>query len=349
MHLNLQILSFRSYHGCFCKIDKSFGEMYKLSFFNFLTICTQISYLQVRVNMSKVKWNSDLVPSQKGRVVVITGATSGIGKETARVLAGKGATVVIGARNSDKARIAIQDIKDEFPTAKVISHHLDLTSLKSVKSFASYVLNEFSKLDVLINNAGIMACPYAETEDGFEIQFGTNHLSHFALTGLLMPLLRATPNSRLVIVSSTAHKFSKINGNDLNWNERKYKTNIAYADSKISNLLFMYELISRTKDDKDAPIIAAAHPGWTSTDLQRHTGLVRVLNPLFSQGVEQGALPTLRAGFDANVKSGDFYGPSKFFELRGEPIKVESNKLSHDKAIALKVWQQSEQLTGVTF
>lgn len=308
-----------------------------------------VNYLLYTGVMMQKNWNADQVVDQQGRVIVITGATSGIGEETAKVLAGKGAKVIIGARNLDKAERVISKIKNQFPSADISAKSLDLVSLESVKSFAKSITKEFDQLDVLINNAGIMACPYAETKDGFEIQFGTNHLAHFALTGLLMPLLKNTPNSRLVILSSTAHKFSKIDVEDLNWQKREYNTARAYADSKIANLLFMYELAERMKDDPNAPTVSAAHPGWTNTELQRHTGLIRWLNKFFSQDVDQGALPTLRAGFDQGVKTGDFFGPSKYFEMHGDPVKVKSNKLSHNKAIAKQVWQQSEKMTGISF
>ena len=299
--------------------------------------------------MTQTKWHSDQIQDQTDRVIVITGATSGIGKETAKVLACKNATVIIGARNVTKAEGAIADIKQSYPRAKVSFRPLDLTNLNSINAFANSILTDFERIDVLINNAGIMACPYATTEDGFEMQFGTNHLGHFALTGLLLPLLGQTKDARIVVLSSIAHKFSKIDSQDLNWQRRKYNTNRAYSDSKMANLLFMRELVNRVQTLPHPPKVTAAHPGWTRTELQRHAGLVRLFNPLFSQGVEQGALPTLRAGFDPDAQSGDFYGPSKFFELHGDPVKVKSNKLSHNKRLAQDVWQRSEQLTQVYY
>lgn len=299
--------------------------------------------------MTQTKWHIGNIQDQTDRIIVITGATSGIGKETAKVLADKNATVIIGARNAAKAELAIAEIKRGNPNAQVSYRPLDLTNLSSIRHFATSILEEFSRIDVLINNAGIMACPFATTEDGFEIQFGTNHLGHFALTGLLLPLLGQTKGSRIVVLSSIAHKFSKIDSQDLNWQARKYNTNRAYSDSKLANLLFMHELINKVQNLPHPPRVTAAHPGWTRTELQRHTGLVRLFNPLFSQGVEQGALPTLRAGFDTAAQSGDFYGPSKFFELHGDPVKVKSNNLSHNKRLAQAVWQQSEQLTQVYY
>lgn len=299
--------------------------------------------------MTKKKWNTDNIGDQSGRLVVITGATSGIGKQTAKILAAKNATVIIGARNLAKAEVVIDEIKNQYPNAAVFVRSLDLASLDSVEAFAHSITQDFDKLDVLINNAGIMACPYSETQDGFEIQLGTNHLGHFALTGRLLPLLLNTESSRLVVLSSMAHAFGKLNLADINWTKRKYNTNRAYADSKQANLYFMYELIERLKDQPNAPTISAAHPGWTRTELQRHVGVINYLNRFFAQDVDQGALPTLRAGFDSNVDTGDFYGPADFFEMHGEPVKVKPRKLSPNKETGKTLWQQSEALTGVCY
>ena len=299
--------------------------------------------------MSSKGWNSDLITDQSGRVVVITGATSGIGKEAARVLGNKGAKVIIGARNMSKANAVVGELNGSNGHHNIEARPLDLTSLASIAAFSASILNDFDKLDVLINNAGIMACPYGLTQDGFEIQMGTNHLGHFALTGQLMPLLKTTKESRIVVLSSIAHKFGDIDLDDLQWKKRKYNTNRAYGDSKLANLYFMRQLIQNLKEDDSAPIVVAAHPGWTHTELQRHVKLVDKLNRFFSQDVSQGALPTLRAGFGDNVKSGEFYGPSGCFELQGPPVKVKSNKRSHDAAMAKKLWHQSQQLTSVYF
>ncbi len=299
--------------------------------------------------MAKAKWNEAQIKDQTGRLIVITGATSGIGKQTAKVLAEKNATVIIGARNLAKADAVVSEIKTQYPKATISARELDLANLESIAAFADSIIQSFDTLDVLINNAGIMACPYSETKDSFEIQMGTNHLGHFALTGRLMPLLLATPKSRLVILSSMAHAFGKLNTSDINWQQRQYNTSRAYADSKQANLYFMFELIERLKDQPNAPIISAAHPGWTRTELQRHTGTINFLNRFFAQDVEQGALPTLRAGFDDNVNSGDFYGPENFFEMHGAPVKVKPRKLSQDSAIPKHLWQISEALTQVEY
>lgn len=299
--------------------------------------------------MAKQNWNTDMIADQTGRTVVITGATSGIGKETAKVLVSKKAKVIIGARNRIKAERVIEEICQLYPEANIQLKELDLTSLTSVNAFADSVIEDIDQLDLLINNAGIMSCPFSTTEDDYEIQMGTNHLSHFVLTGRLMPLLKQAQDSRIVILSSYAHHFGNIDLSDLNWEKRQYSTNKAYADSKLANLYFLYELTNRLKDDENAPIVSAAHPGWTKTELQRHVKALGLFNHLFAQSVEQGALPTLRAAFDRNVRSGDFYGPSKYFEMHGAPVKVKSSKRSLDKVIATKLWQQCEALTGVRF
>jgi len=299
--------------------------------------------------MAKSNWDATNIPDQKDRVVIITGATSGLGKEAARVLAGKNASVIMAVRNVEKAEGVASEIRKEFPNADVTIRELDLTSLSSVKNFSDGFAKDYDLLDILINNAGIMFCPYSKTQDGFEIQMGTNHLGHFALTGYLMPLLKKTRDSRIVATSSIAHKSGNINFSDLNWENRKYKSLQAYGDSKLANLYFTYELARKFKGDADAPNVTAAHPGWTRTDLQRHSGIVRFLNTFFSQGTDMGVLPTLRAAIDPDAESGDYFGPSKFFEMHGHPVKANSNKRSHDEQAARQLWELSEKLTGVEY
>lgn len=299
--------------------------------------------------MVKSKWDVTNIPDQKGRVVIITGATSGLGKEAARVLSGKSASVIIAVRNFKKGESVANEIRKEFSDADVTVQELDLTSFTSVKNFSDGFVKDYDRLDILINNAGIMFCPYSKTQDGLEIQMGTNHFGHFALTGYLMPLLKKTKGSRIVATASVAHKSGNIDFSDINWEKRKYKSIQAYADSKIANLYFTYELARKFKSNPDAPKVTAAHPGWTRTDLQRHSGVLRFLNTFFSQGTDMGALPTLRAAIDPIAESGDYFGPSKFFEMHGHPVKVKSNKRSHDKQAALQLWELSEKLTGVEY
>jgi NAD(P)-dependent dehydrogenase (short-subunit alcohol dehydrogenase family) len=299
--------------------------------------------------MANTKWNIDNIADQKGKVVVITGATSGLGKEAAKQLAAKNALVVMAVRNTEKAEKVKNEILSQSPDAQIQIKQLDLSNLSSISTFAKEVIKDHNHLDILINNAGVMACPYSITKDGFEIQMGTNHLGPFALTGQLLPLLKKTKDSRIVVTSSIAHRQGNIDFTDLNWKNRKYKTGKAYGDSKLANMYFTYELAERLKDDPNAPIVTAAHPGWTRTELQRHSGLFKFLNNFLSQGVEDGVLPTLRAAIDPDANSGDYYGPSKFAEMHGSPIKVKSNKLSHDMNLAKKLWSLSEELTGVKY
>lgn len=299
--------------------------------------------------MSTSKWSDQNIPDQTGKVVIITGATSGLGEEAAKVLAGKQATVVMAVRNTQKGAQVAQEIKQDFPNSTIDVRKLDLSRLSSITAFAEEIIASYSQLDILINNAGVMACPFSTTEDGFEIQMGVNHLGHFALTGLLMPLLKQTKGSRIVATSSIAHQQGNIDFEDLNWENRKYVTGKAYGDSKIANLYFAFELARKLKEDPNAPTVTAAHPGWTSTDLQRHSLMFRILNPIFSQNVQKGVLPTLRAAIDDKAQSGEYYGPSGFMEMKGWPVVVKSNALSKDEAKAKRLWEMSETLTGIRY
>lgn len=284
-----------------------------------------------------------------GRVAIITGASSGIGFETARVLSEKNTTVIIAVRNLQKGNAARDKIKTSHPNADLRVMELDLSSLESVLSFTKKFNDSFSRLDLLINNAGVMMPPYSKTADGFEIQFGTNHLGHFALTGLLIDVIIRTPDSRVVNVSSGAHKYGDLNFVDLNWETRRYKKTKAYGDSKIANLYFTYELQRRLREVGSNTKVAASHPGWTATELQRHIGLFRFLNRFVAQDITMGALPTLYAAVGPDVQGGDYFGPSGWMELKGYPKKVKSNALSHDKEVAAKLWEVSEELTGIKF
>jgi NAD(P)-dependent dehydrogenase (short-subunit alcohol dehydrogenase family) len=297
----------------------------------------------------KEKWTTDNIGDQSGRVAIVTGSSSGIGYEAARVLANKNAEVIIAVRNQQKGNKAVEKIKSQNQKANIKVMLLDLASLKSIIKFTDEFKQHYSRLDLLINNAGVMIPPYSKTEDGFELQFGTNHLGHFALTAQLMELIIKTENSRIINVSSGAHKYGNINFDDLNWEKRKYKSWTAYGDSKIANLYFTYELRDRLSKINSKTMVTAAHPGWTATDLQRHSGAMEFLNKFFAMSIEQGTLPTLRAAIDENVNSGDYFGPSGWQEWKGYPVKVESNKLSHDKDIAKRLWDVSEELTGVKF
>ena len=225
---------------------------------------------------------------------------------------------------------------------------LDLADLESVAEFAEEFKKNYSRLDLLINNAGVMIPPYSKTKDGFELQFGTNHLGHFALTGLLLEVLLVTEGAGIVNVSSSAHAYGNLNFDDLNWEKRKYKAWSAYGDSKIANLYFTNELAKKLKEVNADIRVTSAHPGYTATDLQRHSGIVNMLN-FIAMDIWQGTLPTLRAAFDETANSGDYFGPTGFIGMRGFPGKVEPNKLSQDAEIAAKLWQVSEDLTQVKY
>lgn len=299
--------------------------------------------------MSNKNWNSHNIPDQKGKVVIITGATSGLGKEAAKVFAEKGATVIMPVRNAEKAKSVLEEILKLNPNAKIVIRSLDLSSLNSIKLFADDFLKSYNHLDILINNAGIMYCPYSKTQDGFEVQMGTNHLGPYALTANLMPLLVKTANSRIVNTASLAHLTGNIDFEDINWENRKYKTMQAYADSKIANLYFHYELVKKLKGQNNAPLVIAAHPGWTKTELDRHIGIVGIISSIIGQKAEKGVLPTLRAATDPDAISGDYFGPDGFREMRGNPVKVKSNAMSLNAQKAEQLWTLSEKLTGIKY
>jgi NAD(P)-dependent dehydrogenase (short-subunit alcohol dehydrogenase family) len=289
------------------------------------------------------------VPDQTGKTIFITGANSGLGFEVARVLAGKGAKVLIGCRSRDKARVARDKILAEHPGAEVEVVALDLGDLASVRRAAAVVAEE-PRLDVLINNAGIMVPPYELTTDGFESQFGVNHLGPFALTGLLLDKLRAQAGSRIVSTSSIAHKRGKIHFDDINA-EQGYEALVRYSQSKIANLYFAYELQRRLAAAGDSTISVAAHPGIADTELWRY--LPRVLKLFFPllrllvNSGAQGAWPTLCAATMPGVRGGEYYGPSKLNQIAGPAVRVRSNPLSHDTAVAQKLWDLSIEMTGV--
>ncbi len=298
--------------------------------------------------MSKRNWNAEQLPDQTGRIAIVTGSNSGIGFETARVLAGKGASVIMACRNLDKAKPKADEIRAAHPGCHVEVMQLDLSDLDSVRQFAETFRAKHSRIDLLINNAGIMVPPYGKTAQGFETQFGVNHLGHFALTGLLLDLIVDTPGSRIVTVSSIAHYMGKIDFSDLN-SENGYKAQAAYGQSKLANLLFSYELQRRLTAAGKNTLAVAAHPGWTETNLQEHAKGVKFLNRFFAQEPLMGALPTLYAATESDVDGAEYYGPSGFLEMNGPPKRVKSNKRSHDENVAERLWNISEDLTGVQF
>jgi NAD(P)-dependent dehydrogenase (short-subunit alcohol dehydrogenase family) len=294
------------------------------------------------------KWTERDVPDQTGRVAVVTGANTGLGFDTARALAEHGARVVLAVRDVEKGKQAASRIEGD-----VTVQALDLTSLESVRTAAADLHATHAKIDLLINNAGVMYTPKQTTKDGFELQFGTNHLGHFALTGLLLDLLLPVPGSRVVTVSSVGHRIrAAIHFDDLQW-ERSYSRIQAYGQSKLANLMFTYEL-QRRLASHGTTVAVAAHPGMANTELARNVPapfrvLVPVLGPLIAQKPAMGALPTLRAATDPGVVGGQYYGPDGLGETRGHPRLVTSSAQSHDVAIQQRLWAVSEDLTGVKF
>lgn len=300
------------------------------------------------------EWSASEVPDLDGRTIVITGANSGIGLEAATVMARRRASVVMACRNEEKGTIAANQLRKLFPDALVVVMELDIASLKSIQSFASEFSNRFGQLDVLVNNAGIMAVPYGSTVDGFERQIGTNHLGHFALTGLLLERLVATPASRVVTVSSIAHIEADLDFDNFQYEGGDgYEPMKAYRRSKLCNLLFAYELDRRLRASGHDVASLAVHPGVSVTNLFNHMGwwarLFRPIAGLVLQGAEAGALPTLRAATDPYALGGQYYGPTKRKETSGPPDVTTSSPLSHDEAVASQLWQLSERLTGVTY
>ncbi len=293
-------------------------------------------------------WTAKNMPDQTGKIAIVTGANSGIGYETARALAHKGATTILACRNQQKGETAVNQIKAENPQGTAELMLLDLADLASVRRFAAEFANRYDRLDLLINNAGVMTPPFGKTTDNFELQFGINHLGHFALTGQLFDLILRTPRSRIVNISSLMHRRGAINFDDLN-SERGYNRPAAYGQSKLANLLFTYELQRKLQAAGQEAIAAAAHPGWTATNLQQYSGVFNFLNRFLAQSPEMGALPTLYAAAAEEVHGGDYYGPSQRFESVGYPKKVKSNGRSHDEAVAAKLWVVSEKLTGVVY
>jgi NAD(P)-dependent dehydrogenase (short-subunit alcohol dehydrogenase family) len=286
------------------------------------------------------RWDTSNIPDQSGRTFIVTGANSGLGAVTARALAGAGAQVVLACRNVAKGEKVAAELGERAQVRK-----LDLADLASVREFADAV----DKVDVLINNAGVMALPESRTADGFEMQVGTNHLGHFALTGLLLGKI----SDRVVTVSSGAHAMGKIDLDDLNWEHRKYQRWAAYGQAKLANLMFAYELQRRLTSAGSPKISVAAHPGYASTDLQSHTESIQdtimaLGNRLLAQSAEMGALPELFAA-TAQVDPGAYYGPTSWRGLRGHPGPSGSSKQSRDEATARSLWELSEKLTGVSY
>ena len=302
------------------------------------------------------KWTSVDIPDLMGKIVIVTGANSGIGYEAAREFTRKGAEVIVASRDPIKAERSILKIKEEIPGAKLEFIELNLANLDSVRKFAEKFKSKYNSLDILLNNAGIMLIPFGKTVDGFENTVGTNHLGHFALTGLLMDRLSTTPGARVVNVASNAHYAGEMDFNNLLFeNKLGYTPMKAYSRSKLANLLFTYELQRRFQSRGYDVSALAAHPGISATSLANHlffnliSWLIQPMMKLIFQSSSMGALPSLRAAVDPKVLGGQYYGPDGKGEKSGYPIVVDSNSASKNEADARTLWQISEELTGIKY
>ena len=293
------------------------------------------------------KWSAGDVGDQTGRFAIVTGANRGIGLPTAEELSRRGARVVMACRSVESARAAAGRIGRANLSGSVEVMELDLANLASIREFAEEYRRRFEQLDLLINNAGVMLPPLTRTADGFEVQIGTNHLGHFALTARLLKLLVETAGSRVVTVASTGHRFAAIDFDDLQWQARKYQPIRAYFESKLANLLFTYELQRRFDRAGVQALAVAAHPGWTGTDLLRFSRVLQWLSSFLAMSPLQGALPTLYAATAPDVQPGGYYGPDGFAQISGYPGQVRSSSASRDSAVAARLWTVSEELVSL--
>ncbi len=304
--------------------------------------------------MGNRKWTKENIENLKGKIMLVTGGNSGLGFESVKAFAANNAKVILASRSVEKGEAAKQQLGKIG--SKIDVMQLDLSDFKSIKQFADDFKSKYKHLDVLLNNAGIMMTPYFLTKDKLEAQNGVNHFGHFSLTGQLFDLIKNTPNSRIVNVSSLAHKRGKMDfENPLFENKKGYNPVKSYGRSKLSNLLFTYELQRRIKMAGISSAAVAAHPGVSKTNLERYLAskfFYKIFRPLFStfyQSAEQGALPQIRASVDKNVKGGEYFGPDGFREMKGLPVQVNSSKASHNVADAKKLWELSEKITGIKF
>jgi NAD(P)-dependent dehydrogenase (short-subunit alcohol dehydrogenase family) len=298
------------------------------------------------------KWSADDIPDQRGRIAIVTGANSGLGRITALELARHGAEVVVAARSVEKGEAVAAEIAASTGVPKPRVGRLDLGSLDSVRQFAEMFAG--GRLDLLVNNAGVMMTPHMTTSDGFELQFGTNHLGHFALTGLLLPALERSKAARIVTVSSNEHKGGQIDFDDLQ-KDHDYTPRGAYKASKLANAIFAVELDRRLRAAHSPAISVFAHPGYAATNLQSSgpTGVLKAVlaisNRVLAQAPERGALPLLYAATAAEVEGGEYFGPDGYAEMRGAPTRVTATPDAYDPALGTRLWEVSEELTGVHY
>jgi NAD(P)-dependent dehydrogenase (short-subunit alcohol dehydrogenase family) len=309
--------------------------------------------------LANQNWDYDNIEDQSGKIFVITGANSGLGLAATKGLAEHNATVIMACRDRERAEEAAHEVKEESPEADLDVMLLDLASLDSIRMFAEAFTHQYDRLDGLLNNAGIMQPPYRQTEDGFELQMGVNHLGHFALTGLLLDEITNTPGARVVTQSSFAHEMAnRINFDDLK-NEENYSRTGAYAQSKLANLLFAFELDRKFRDHEIDALSLAVHPGYTATNLQSSgpaqggwsiwSLLYKITNRFLAQSVDMGALPLLYGAVGPDVNGGDYIGPGGFREAWGYPARVEASEMAYDEEEARTLWAKSENRTGVDY
>lgn len=299
-------------------------------------------------------WTTANIPDLSGKIIIVTGGNSGLGYESVKAFGEKGAEVILASRSVEKGESAKKEMGNV--KGKIVVMQLDLMDFKSIKTFAENFKKSYTRLDVLLNNAGIMTTPYFLTKDRLEAQNGTNHFGHFALTGQLFDMIKSTPNSRVVTVSSMAHKQGKMDFENLLFeNGKGYSPIKSYGRSKLSNLLFTYELQRKIEAAGINSMAVAAHPGVSNTNLFQYLEdkmIYKILKPLmspFMQEQDMGALPQIRASVDSNVKGAEYYGPGGFREMKGFPVLVQSNKASHNLENAKRLWEVSEKITGVSY
>lgn len=294
-------------------------------------------------------FTADQIGDQSGRLVLITGANSGLGLETAKALSAHGADVILACRSRDKAEAAMSEVRAAGGTGALYFEALDLSDLASVAACAERVVTKYPRLDVLVNNAGVMVPPRGRTKDGFETQLGTNHFGHFALTAGLMPLLQKTPAARVVTVSSIMHRIGKMRFDDLGFEKGLYIAWLAYGQSKLANLLFTFELGRLLERAGSSVLSLGAHPGYAATNLQAHDIMSRALNPVAAQSAAMGALPSIYAAVSPDVVQGGYYGPQSFGGMRGYPGRASASRRARNAADAARLWDVSQTLTGLSF
>ena len=296
----------------------------------------------------KETWGPDQIPNLSGRRAMVTGADRGLGLEITKMLISHGCAVTMAGNDRERTIAAAAILRTASPNAEIDIQFLDLSDLESVAEFARHYRQQHSTLDLLINNAGVMMLPYGQTKQGFERHFGINHLGHFALTGLLLPLIMATADSRVVTMSSNSHKIPGLTFDDVR-GATAYKPHIAYGRSKLANLLFSQELARRLHASGDMSLSVAAHPGQSATNPQGRHGLRALIDRLIGQAPARGAQPAIRAATDPSAQQGDYYGPGGFLEMRGDPVRAKPAPAALDPVLAKALWQKSEEWTGVRF